>query len=155
MTEMRFILHARGQLLRGVKLYDLGTKAELYFDSITGLRPAKIVGVHDKEPEVLEDGSLAPWTMLAVQVNWGGTLGWKDELIKAERIVPASCLYGEYKNKITPFRWRSPMSTLPPVGTRVRALTSMTTHLIAEFPNTPRSVTKASSKATTVMRSRP
>jgi len=105
---MRFILHARGQLLRGVKLYDLDTVEQLFFDSLTGLRPAEIVGVHDKSPEVLEDGSLAPWTKLDVKVDWKGTLGVKPEVIPAERIVPQGCIYGKHRNKIAPFRWRAP-----------------------------------------------
>ena len=108
MSKLTFHLHAKGSMNEGVKLFDLD-KTEALYDSMRGMLPARFVSVADDEPETLEDGSFAPWVMLNLQVDWGGTLSWKDEVKKAEGYVPLKALYvKDFTNYIRPFRWRAP-----------------------------------------------
>ena len=106
MSDLTFHLHAPGSMDKHAKLYTLGAQTS-YYDSLCGLLPARFVSVVDANPETLEDGSLAPWVDLHIQVEWPD-LGWMDEVFKAESLIPRGALYGEYSNKIASFRWRAP-----------------------------------------------
>jgi hypothetical protein len=104
---IRFTLSRPGSLAKNATLYELG-KTKTYYDALRGLVPADFIEVAEKEPEVLEDGSLAPWTSLLVRIHYRDSLPPEEREVHAEMLVPKKAIFGEFGNRISGFRWKAP-----------------------------------------------
>ena len=103
MPEPQFRLTPPGQMSRHATVYTLSRMAIAYYDSLRGLLSASYIGLdEDGPPELMEDGSLAPWTKLRARVQWPH--GIFEETIVAARLIPSKARLRH--NRIAAFRWR-------------------------------------------------
>ena len=105
---MKFRLTPAGTTSSAAKLYQIPRdpmlEPAIRYESVRGLLQAgNIRLIPDSEPERMEDGSLAPWAKVLVDVYWGPHLGWKTETVRSSRVVPNDAMGPD--NTINPFRW--------------------------------------------------
>jgi hypothetical protein len=105
MAEFRLV--PPGSLNAQARVYSFGddlSAVPIAYDSISGMRKAgNIRVIPGATLEWLDDGSLAPWVEVYVDVFWGKGLGWQRETVKNCRVVPQDA---RGRNQtINPFRW--------------------------------------------------
>lgn len=106
---MMFRTVPKGTTSKHAKLYQIQSdplkmRSEIRYESVRGLRQARNIRlVPDSRPDRMEDGSLAPWAQVSVEVFWGEHVGWKEELVPSARVIPVDALGPNHT--IHPFRW--------------------------------------------------
>lgn len=109
----------------GYELRRLGLQPQsdrYFYDSLRGLHRANFLGL-EEPTERMEDGSLAPWTKIRIEVQYGPDADFDAEgrvvapqyerfVVTADMLIPSSAVYGEYGNKIAAFRWVRPGDTI-------------------------------------------